>query len=55
MTDQRTLTKVLAVVFAIAGVIWIIGGIVSISHFVLYPFIGLINLGLAYYCKKTSA
>ena len=45
---------ILAVVFAIAGLAWIIGGALSIYHRFLYPFIGLVNLAIAYYCKQQS-
>ena len=54
MKDQRTTYKLLAVVFAIAGIAWIVGGLFSVLHFILYPFIGVVNLGIAYLCKKMS-
>ena len=52
--NKQTTYMILAVVFAIAGLAWIIGGIFSIYHRFLYPFIGLVNLGIAWYCKQTS-
>jgi hypothetical protein len=55
MKDQRKSYKLLAVIFAIAGVAWIIGGLCSIAHFLLYPLIGVLNLGIAYWCKQMSA
>lgn len=54
MKDQRSTYKILAVVFGVAGIAWIIGGFTSITHFILYPFIGLVNLGIAYLCKQMS-
>lgn len=52
MKDQTISTKALAIIFALAGLGWIIGGFLSISHVVLYPLIGLLNLGLAGVCLK---
>lgn len=54
MKDQKKTYRLLAVVFGIAGVAWIIGGFLSVSHFLLYPFIGVVNLGIAYLCKQMS-
>ncbi len=45
--------KVLAVVFAVAGLVWIIGGIYS-YHFFFYPIIGLLNWAVAWYCREMS-
>jgi len=52
--NKQTQYKILAVVFGIAGLAWIIGGVFSIYHRFLYPFIGLLNLGVAWYCKQMS-
>ncbi len=49
---QRTY-KILAIVFAVAGFSWIIGGIYSGRYFI-YPFFGLINWAVAYYCRLMS-
>ena len=46
--------KLLALVFAVAGVVWIVSGFFS-PRYILYPLIGLANLGIAYYCKRSSA
>jgi hypothetical protein len=54
MKDQRSTYKILAVVFGVAGIAWIIGGFTSVTHFILYPFIGVVNLGIAYLCKQMS-
>ncbi len=51
---QRLTYLVLAGVFGIAGVVWIISGFLS-PRFILYPCIGVVNLGIAYVCKKTAA
>lgn len=53
-TKQKQLYKVLAVVFAIAGLAWIIGGIFSVYHRILYPFIGVANWAVAWYCWQMS-
>jgi hypothetical protein len=50
---QKKTYKTLAVVFAIAGVFWIIGGFYS-GRFIIYPLIGLVNLGVAFVCKQLS-
>jgi hypothetical protein len=50
MKDQTSTVKVAGIVFALAGLGWIIGGLFSITHIVLYPLIGLLNLGIAFAC-----
>ena len=54
MNNQKGILKILPFVFGIAGLSWIIGGICSISHIVLYPLIGLVNLGIAWFCWQSS-
>lgn len=51
---QKSLYKILVWVFGIAGLAWIIGGVRSLYHPFLYPFIGVLNLGIAYYCRLMS-
>jgi len=51
--NKKTAYKVLALVFAVAGLVWIIGGLLSFRFF-LYPFIGLLNWGVAWYCWQAS-
>jgi hypothetical protein len=46
--------KTLAIVFAFAGLVWIVYGFLS-PRYILFPLIGLGNLGIAYVCKKQSA
>ncbi len=48
---QKQLYPILAIFFAVAGAIWIVYGFLS-PRWILYPLIGLINLGLAYLCKR---
>ncbi len=48
---QKQLYPILAIFFAVAGAIWIVYGFLS-PRWILYPLIGLINLGLAYMCKR---
>jgi tetrahydromethanopterin S-methyltransferase subunit C len=45
--------KTLSLVFAVAGVIWIIAGFIS-HRYLFYPFIGLLNWAIAYYCSMMS-
>ena len=45
---------ILSAVFGVAGVVWIVSGFLS-PRFILYPFIGLVNLGIAYVCTKAAA
>ncbi len=52
--DKKTTYKILMVVFGIAGLAWFFGGLFSVYHRILYPFIGLVNLGIAFYCKQES-
>ena len=54
MKNQKVVIRILAWVFGIAGLSWIIGGGCSISHIIFYPFIGLINLGIAWLCWQSS-
>jgi len=51
---QKKMYKLLSIVFAIAGVSWIIAGFWGLTHFILYPLIGLVNLAIAWYCKQNS-
>ncbi len=52
--DNKAKTyKILAVVFAVAGLVWIIGGIISYRFF-LFPFIGLVNWAIAWVCREMS-
>jgi hypothetical protein len=46
--------KILAVLFAIAGTVWIVYGFFS-PRFILYPLIGVLNVGAAYVCRRRSA
>ena len=41
-------------VFGVAGMVWIVYGFLS-PRFILYPLIGVVNLTIAYFCKKASA
>jgi hypothetical protein len=50
---QRRMYMLLAVVFGVAGVVWIIYGFMT-PRWLFYPFIGFVNLGIAYVCKKCS-
>jgi len=43
----------LAAVFGIGGLVWIIGGFIS-HHLILYPFLGLVNWALAFFCWQES-
>jgi len=52
--NQRRNYKILAVVFAVAGVVWIVHGFFS-PRFIFYPLIGLANLAIAFFCKRASA
>lgn len=51
--DKKSLYKILAVVFGIAGLIWVVYGLMS-PHFLFYPFLGLVNLGLAFLCFQNA-
>ena len=44
----------LALVFGVAGVVWIVHGFFS-PRFILYPLIGVANLVIAFFCKRASA
>jgi hypothetical protein len=50
---QRRMYKFLMMVFGIAGVVWIVYGFCS-PRFILFPLIGLANLGIAWFCKQSS-
>jgi hypothetical protein len=51
-TQKRKYT-ILAALFTVAGAIWIVYGFFS-PRFILYPLIGVANLGVAYVCRKLS-
>jgi hypothetical protein len=52
---QKKFYDILYKVFAVAGLVWIVGGFVSIPrHYVLFPLIGLVNWAVAWYCKQMS-
>jgi hypothetical protein len=53
LKNKQLAYKVLALVFAIAGLVWIIGGLTS-RHYLFYPFLGLLNWGIAWYCQQAS-
>jgi hypothetical protein len=50
---QRRAYLTLTVIFGIAGVVWVVYGFFS-PRFILYPLIGLANLGVAYVCRRQS-
>jgi len=52
-TQKRKYT-ILGAAFAVAGAVWIVYGFLS-PRFILYPLVGLGNLGVAYVCRKLSA
>ena len=52
--NKQMMYLLLAVVFGIAGLVWIIGGLFSVYHRVLYPLVGVVNLAIGYYCKQES-
>jgi len=57
MPEQGNLSrrfKMLALVFGVAGVVWIVYGFFS-PRFILYPLIGVANLAVAFFCKQASA
>ncbi len=47
--NKPRMYKILAAVFAFAGLVWIVGGLASGRYFV-YPFFGLMNWAVAYFC-----
>ena len=52
---QKKLYRILSTVFAVAAVVWIISGFFTIPrHYILFPLIGLLNWGVAWYCKQMS-
>ncbi len=53
-SGQKRRYLILAAVFGVAGVVWIVYGFLS-PRWVLYPLIGFVNLGIAYVCKQNSA
>lgn len=52
--QQKRIYLLLAIVFGVAGAVWIVYGFFS-PRFILYPLIGLVNLGIAYVCRRLSA
>jgi membrane-bound ClpP family serine protease len=52
--NQLSSYKMLAVVFGVAGVVWIVYGFLS-PRFILYPLIGVANLAIAFLCKQAGA
>jgi hypothetical protein len=50
--EKRTY-QLLAIVFGIAGVVWVVYGFFS-PRFILFPLIGFANLGIAYFCRRLS-
>ena len=51
--NQSRSFKILAVVFGVAGMVWIIYGFFS-PRYILYPLIGVANLAIAFFCKQSS-
>jgi len=45
--------QILSAVFAIAGFVWIVYGVFT-PRFILYPVIGLLNWGVAWFCRQMS-
>ncbi|MGD1085843.1 MAG: hypothetical protein ABSA47_13995 [Verrucomicrobiota bacterium] len=52
--NQLSSYKMLAVVFGVAGAVWIVYGFLS-PRFILYPLIGVVNLVIAFLCKQAAA
>jgi low temperature requirement protein LtrA len=52
-TNKQKMYQGLAAVFGIGGLVWIIGGFIS-HHLILYPFLGLVNWALAFFCWQES-
>lgn len=50
---QKNLYKILKVTFGIAGFVWIVYGLFT-PNFILFPLIGLVNWGIAWYCAQLS-
>jgi hypothetical protein len=50
---QKKMYQTLSVVFAIAGFVWIVYGVFT-PRFLLFPFIGLVNWAVAWYCKQSA-
>jgi hypothetical protein len=50
---QKQTYKILSVVFAVAGFVWIIYGVFT-PHFILFPLVGLLNWAVAWYCSQMS-
>ena len=52
---QKKLYKLLAILFAVGGFIWFIGGFFSVPrHYILFPLIGIVHWGVAWHCKQTA-
>jgi hypothetical protein len=52
---QKKLYGILSIVFTIAAVVWIISGFFNNPRrYILFPLIGLLNYGVAWYCKQMS-
>jgi hypothetical protein len=51
--QQKKMYMLLSIVFGVAGLVWIICGVFS-PRFIFYPFIGLINWGIAWYCRQAG-
>jgi hypothetical protein len=53
--SQKRSYKTLSIVFTVAGFVWIIYGLIPPwTHFILFPVVGLINWGIAWYCRQMS-
>jgi hypothetical protein len=52
-SNQKRTYRMLAALFGVAGVVWVVYGFYS-PRFILYPLIGLVNLGLAVVCKRSA-
>ncbi len=50
---QKQMYQILSAVFAIAGFVWIVYGVFT-PRFILYPVIGLLNWGVAWFCRQMS-
>ncbi len=53
--SQPRTYKLLSFVFAFAGFVWIVYGLIPPwTHFILFPLVGLANWGVAWYCRQMS-
>ncbi len=53
--SQKRTYKVLTIVFTFGGFLWIIYGLIPpLTHFILFPLIGLVNWAVAWYCRQMS-